>query len=92
MGGSFGIVVGDTSAMPVGPLVVQLVATFLLAWLIGITATRDALLTAILIILTVAVFVVANGMFINKKTPGIVIESGFVIAMGIVMIAVHAFI
>jgi len=87
-----GIELTDSSAMPVVPLIFQLLATFLLAWLIAITATHDALLTAILILLTVACFVAANSMFVNKSTTAITIEVGFVLAMGVVMIAVHAFI
>ena len=87
-----GIELAESSAMPVTPLAFQLLATFLLAWLIAITATRDALLTAILILLTVACFVGTNGMFIKKSRTAIMIEVGFVLAMGVVMIAVHAFI
>ena len=87
-----GIEVTDSSAMPGAPLVFQLLATFLLAWLIAITATHDALLTAILILLTVACFVAANSMFIKKSAAAIMIEVGFVLAMGVVMIVVHAII
>lgn len=87
-----GIELTDSSAMPVTPLIFQLLATFLLAWLIAITATHEALLTAILILLTVACFVATNSMFVKKSTTAITIEVGFVLAMGVVMIAVHAFI
>ena len=87
-----GIELTDSSAMPVAPLAVQLLATFLLAWLIAITASHEALLTAILILLTVACFVATNSMFVKKSTTAIMIEVSFVLAMGVVMIAVHAFI
>ncbi len=87
-----GIELTDSSAMPVAPLIFQLIATFLLAWLIAITATQDALLTAILILLTIACFVATNSMFVKKSSTAITIEVGFVLAMGVVMIAVHAFI
>ena len=87
-----GIELTDSSAMPVTPLIFQLLATFLLAWLIAITATQEALLTAILILLTVACFVATNSMFVKKSSTAIMIEVGFVLAMGIVMIAVHALI
>jgi hypothetical protein len=87
-----GIELADSSAMPVAPLVFQLLATFLLAWLVAITATHNALLTAILIILTIACFIATNSMFVKKTTAAIMVEVGFVLAMGLVMIAVHAFI
>lgn len=75
-----------------GALVAQLVATFLLAWVVGVTAANDALLTVILITLTIAALMGAGGLFAKKSTGAIAIESGFVIAMVAVMIVVHALI
>jgi uncharacterized membrane protein YhaH (DUF805 family) len=87
-----GVDLANANAMPVAPLAFQLLATFLLAWLIGITATHDALLTAILILITVAMFVATNSLFVKKSTAAILIETSFVLAMGVVMIIVQALI
>ena len=87
-----GIELADSSAMPVAPLIFQLLATFLLAWLIAIAAAHDARLTAILIVLTVACFVATNSMFVKKSATAIFVEVGFILAMGVVMNAVHAII
>nr|TFG53051.1 MAG: DUF1761 domain-containing protein [Hyphomicrobiales bacterium] len=87
-----GIELVEGAAMPIAPLAFQLIATFLLAWLIAITASHNALLTAILILLTIACFVATNSMFIKKNNAAILIETSFVLAMGVVMIVVHALI
>ena len=75
--------------MPVAPLVVQLVGTFLLAWLVGITAAHNALATIILIVAAIIVLIIANGMFASKGSLAIAIEAGFIAAMAVVMIAVQ---
>jgi hypothetical protein len=75
--------------MPVAPLVVQLIGTFLLAWLVGITAAHNALATIILIVAAIIVLIVANGLFGSKSNYAIAIEAGFVAAMVVVMIAVQ---
>jgi hypothetical protein len=75
--------------MPVGPLVVQLVGTFLLAWLVGITAAHNALATIILIVAAIIVLIIANGMFSSKGSHAIAIEAGFIAAMAVVMIAIQ---
>ena len=75
--------------MPVAALVVQLVGTFLLAWLVGITAAHNALATIILIVAAIVVLIIANGMFASKGSHAIAIEAGFIAAMAVVMIAVQ---
>jgi len=72
--------------MPAVPLLIQVIATFLLAWLIGVTAASHALLTAILILVTAAMLIAGNGAFAKKSSAAIWIESTFVLAMGLVMI------
>jgi Protein of unknown function (DUF1761) len=76
--------------VPVSALVMQLIGTFLLAWLVGITAAHNALATIILIVLTIIVLIVANGIFTSKSNYAIATETGFVAAMAVVMIAVQA--
>jgi len=75
--------------MPMPPLVVQLVGTFLLAWIVGITAAHNALLTIILIAATIIILVVANGMFRMKSRYAITTEAGFIAAMVVLMIIVQ---
>jgi hypothetical protein len=84
-----GVKLGDASSMPVAAMVTQLLATFLLAWVVGVTQTRNALLTIILVVVTIAMFIVANGLFARKSSYAIGVEAGFVVAMAVVMIVVQ---
>jgi hypothetical protein len=76
--------------MAAAPMVVQLVATFLLSWIVGITAAHNALLTIILIVATIVTLIVANGLFVRKSSYAIMTEAGFIVAMAVVMIAAQA--
>jgi len=71
------------------PIIVQAIGTFLYAWVIGVTIQMDFLALAILIILTLAILVKANGLFVRKSLAAVRIESGFILVMGIIMILVH---
>lgn len=71
-------------------MIAQAVGTFLLAWVIGLTETTDSILTAALIALTIAVLIKANGLFTTKSKYAIMVESGYAIAMVVVMILTHA--
>ncbi len=62
-------------------MLAQAVGTFLLAWVIGITATTDSLALAILIALTIAALVKANGFFTQKSKYAIMMESGYILVM-----------
>lgn len=53
--------------MLVGAMVTQLIGLFLLALVVGITATTKALMTAILAILAVATVVMSAGGFVSKS-------------------------
>lgn len=81
-----GVNLNSDSKPPVFALVTQLIAFFLLATVIGITATTNALFTAILAILSVLVFVVASGAFVNKSAVANTIEGAYVLISGIIMI------
>ncbi len=65
--------------MPVAPMLLQLVATFFLAWLIGVTAASNALLTAILILVVIALLIAANGAFAKKSSAAIWIATTFIL-------------
>lgn len=85
-----GVELGSASGVPVAAMVAQLAATFLLAWVIGVTAAQNALATAILIVVTLALFLVASGLFAKKSRAAIAIEAGFIVAMAVVMILAQA--
>lgn len=82
-----GVDLGSSSEMPAAAMITQLLATFLMAWIIGVTAKGNMLLTAILVVLTLVAFNVSNGFFAKKKGVAVAIESGFIVAMAVVMIA-----
>lgn len=67
-------------------LVIQFIATFFLAWIIGVTAVANALLSAILIVLTIVCLMVAGGLFSKKSRYAIITETGFVVVMAVIMI------
>lgn len=78
--------------MPMNAMITQAVGTFLLAWVVGVTAKNDAILTIILIAVTMAVLNSASSMFTNKGTYVRNVDAGFTLAMVVLMIIVHAFI
>jgi len=72
--------------MPVAAMVVQALGTFGLAWIVGVTAVNMALLTIILIVLTFAFLLMANGIFSKSSHYAVTTEVGFVITMAVIMI------
>ena len=72
-------------------MVSQAVGTFLLSWAVGITAELESIQFAVLIALALAIIVKSNGLWAQKNMTAIKIESGFILAMVVLMIAVHAF-
>ncbi len=76
----------DGSGPPVVAMIAQATGTFLLAWVVGITAAVNALLTIILIVVTIVVLMIAGGKFSRKSNYAIATETGFVVAMAVVMI------
>jgi hypothetical protein len=75
--------------MPAAAMIMQLIATFLLAWLVGIGAADNALPMTILIAVAIIALFIANGLFGSKSNHAIAIEAGFIAAMAVVMIAVQ---
>ena len=76
----------EGDAMPMGAMLIQALGTFLLAWLIGITAVHEALLTAALITLTIVTLLAGGGLYCQKSHAAIAIECGFVVSMVVIMI------
>jgi len=76
---------GETE-MPAMAMFVQAVGTFLLSWLVGITAASNALLTIILIAVTLMTLMAAGSMYCKKPGSAIAIEMGYVFTMVVLMI------
>ena len=58
-----GVELGSADKMPAAAMLLQAAGTFLLAWVVGVTAASNALLTFILIVVTIMVLVAAGGLF-----------------------------
>lgn len=71
-------------------MITQALGTFLLAWIIGVTAEESSLQLATLVALAIACLIKANGLLAKKKRAAIVVETAFVLAMVVVMILAHA--
>ena len=72
--------------MPAMAMTVQAVGTFLLAWIVGITAGNNALLTIMLVAITLMTLMAASGLYCKKSKASIIIEVGYVFTMVVVMI------
>ena len=75
---------------PLLVMALQLVGTFLLAWVIGATATIDALFTAIFLLVALAALQTAGSLFSQKSPAAALIDGAFVLAAGVVMILAQA--
>lgn len=64
----------------------NIIGLFLLAVVVGFTQTTEALLTAIAAILSLAIFTASMGAFAKKSTYAVVVDFGFVVAAGALMI------
>ncbi|MDX8348519.1 hypothetical protein SLH49_11020 [Cognatiyoonia sp. IB215446] len=67
-------------------MVIQFLGTLVLAIVVGVTATADALFTAILAIVTVALFVAGMDLFSQKTGKATLIDAGYILACGAIMI------
>jgi len=84
-----GVVLASADKMPVFAMTAQLLALLVLAIVIGITAASNALFTAILSILAIALFIASTGSFVHKSTYAIIVDFFYIILAGVVMIAVQ---
>ncbi len=82
--GSHGIAPPDSP--PVMAMVVQLGGTFLLACLVGMTETNEAIGTAIIGILAVALTVAGMDLFSQKTGKATLVDAGYIVAGGALMI------
>ena len=82
-----GVELGSAESMPVMAMISQIVALLLLALVVGITATTDALITAVIAILACAAFVFSSGAFARKSGYALRVDLGYIIVAGVIMIA-----
>ena len=78
---------GPGTKPPMFAMLAQLLALFLLALIIGLTETAQALDAAILAILSAAALVVANGAFSGKNRFAMSVDGLGIVGYGVVMIA-----
>lgn len=81
---------GSADDMPFVAMAAQGIALLLISTLIGLTAANNMLGTAIVAILGIAAFSVSVGGFVKKTNYAMMVDGGYVIAFGIIMIAVQA--
>jgi hypothetical protein len=72
--------------LPIAAMELQLAGTFLMAWVVGATATINALVTAVFVILAIATLLTAGSLFGQKTMAAALVDGGFVVVMGVVMI------
>ncbi|MHA7772117.1 DUF1761 domain-containing protein [Roseibium sp. M-1] len=75
---------------PVVAMVLQIAGLLCLSTVVGVTATTDALFTAVLAILAAACLTVSGGGFSGKNGAALAIDGGYIIGAGILMIAAQA--
>ena len=85
-----GTELAGTWGMPAGALVGQAIGTFLLAWVVGVTAANNALMTFVLIIVTFAILVFCSGLFAKNSLYANCTNAGFIVAMAVVMFVAQA--
>ena len=74
---------------PVFAMLMQLTGTVTLALVVGITETDKAIMTAIGAILAVALHVGGMDLFSQKSGKAVIVDAGYVIASGALMILAH---
>jgi hypothetical protein len=72
---------------PVTAMVIQFAGTAVLALVVGITETNQAIMTAIGAILAVALFIAGMDLFSQKSGKATLIDAGYILASGVLMIA-----
>ena len=87
-----GIDLSGDCGNPAPAMIIQAIATFFLAWVVGVTASHNALMLMILITITIVLLMIAGGLFSKKSCYAIFTEAGFVVVMVVVMIICHAII
>jgi hypothetical protein len=83
------VAMGTADEMPKMAMLLQALALLLISTFIGMTAAAGALTTAIVAILGIAAFNMSAGAFIKKSNYALLVDGGYAILIGIVMIVVQ---
>ncbi len=81
-----GVDMQSGNQQPVPALVLQLIGTFLLAWLIALAEAINAYPAAVLIVLTTTVLLIAANLFSEHTLYASLVQGLFVVAMAIIMV------
>lgn len=71
-------------------MIIQFIGTVTLAFVVGMTETNEAIMTAIGAILAVALIVAGMDLFSQKSAKATLIDAGYVVAGGALMILSQA--
>jgi len=71
---------------PIAAMIVQLAGIVLLALVVGMTETNQAIMTAVGAILAAALIVAGMDLFSQKTVRATMIDAGYIVASGAVMI------
>lgn len=71
---------------PITAMIIQLLGTVVLALVVGMTETNEAIMTAIGAIMAVALIVAGMDLFSQKSGKATLIDAGYVVAAGALMI------
>ncbi len=74
------------ASAPVAAMITQFMGIALLALVVGITETDQAIMTAIGAIFAVALFVAGMDLFSQKSSKATLIDAGYIVAAGVLMI------
>jgi hypothetical protein len=82
-----GVPTGPENKQPIGALLMQFIATLLLAWIMSLVHNIGAYPTAVLIVIMAACLLMAGNMFARHNNDSTIIEGAFVIVMALIMSA-----
>ena len=77
-----GVELADGASMPMAAMVCQALGTFSLAVMVGVLWPSGAI---VLLAITVVLLLAGAGLFVQKSTYAILTETGFVVAMVVLM-------
>lgn len=78
--------IAPPASAPMAAMGIQLAGTFLLALVVGMTETNQAIGTAVAAIFAVALFVAGMDLFSQKSGKATMIDAGYIVACGVLMI------
>ena len=80
----------DGETMPAFAMITQVFGLFLLALVIGVTAMSEALGTAVLAILATTTLTVSGHAFSKKSMAAMLIDGGYILVAGTIMVMCQA--